>query len=404
VSHDEDPFVVTEAGGTTLALTGLSNFTWDPAGGVIALRDAVLTKTTDGGRTWTDLGMPPTDSQINAIAISSMDPNLMLVGGAGLALSRDGGASWQHSHSGMPAVQVDLSAPAASTGGLFMNAMMEGYASDSPLHESTDGGSTWSLVSDQGAGLSLTRDGSTLFRLSRQEGGVGIRLSGGTGNWRQSEISLEAIGQDTLKLVIDPSDPDVMLALTDRTPYLYRSPDGGATWTETTGLDTDPGLTSLGLFVPADQDTPMYAAGVTNVVRSDDSGQTWTLCDYRELWLGTSEQSRLAISPDDADVLYLGTRGSGVHVSTNGCRAWTPQNAGLDSLFVNSVIVDPANPHTIYAGTEGGAFVSADGGANWGPINAGLLGATVIHSLAIDVEGNVYAATPYGIFLLEGDG
>ncbi len=55
-----------------------------------------------------------------------------------------------------------------------------------------------------------------------------------------------------------------------------------------------------------------------------------------------------------------------------------------------------------FAGTDDGAYVSFDGGAHWGEINDGLLGATVVYSIVVDNESNVYAATPYGIFKLEG--
>jgi hypothetical protein len=73
----------------------------------------------------------------------------------------------------------------------------------------------------------------------------------------------------------------------------------------------------------------------------------------------------------------------------------------MGSLFVNSVAIDPGNPDTIYAGTDGGAYVSFDGGVTWGEINEGLLGATVVYSIVVDPESNVYAATPYGVFRLE---
>jgi hypothetical protein len=69
--------------------------------------------------------------------------------------------------------------------------------------------------------------------------------------------------------------------------------------------------------------------------------------------------------------------------------------------MVNSLAIDPARPDTLYAGTQAGAFVSFDGGMTWGEINDGLLGATVVYSIAIDPQGNVFAATPYGIFGLE---
>ena len=70
--------------------------------------------------------------------------------------------------------------------------------------------------------------------------------------------------------------------------------------------------------------------------------------------------------------------------------------------LVNSVAFDTNDPSTLYAGTDQGAFISFDGGTTWGEINDGLLGATVVYSIAVDKERNVYAATPYGVFKLEG--
>jgi photosystem II stability/assembly factor-like uncharacterized protein len=73
----------------------------------------------------------------------------------------------------------------------------------------------------------------------------------------------------------------------------------------------------------------------------------------------------------------------------------------LGNLFVNTIALDPINPGTIYAGTDGGAYISFDNGEHWGAVNEGLLGATVIYSIVVDPENNVFAATPYGVFHLE---
>jgi photosystem II stability/assembly factor-like uncharacterized protein len=109
----------------------------------------------------------------------------------------------------------------------------------------------------------------------------------------------------------------------------------------------------------------------------------------------------LAIDPRDDNHLYLASRGKGVLISKDGCESWNPSNDGLGNYFVNTTAIDPNHPDTIYAGTEGGAYISFDGGANWRQVNDGLLGETVIYSIVVDKDSNVYAATPYGIFHLE---
>ena len=88
-------------------------------------------------------------------------------------------------------------------------------------------------------------------------------------------------------------------------------------------------------------------------------------------------------------------------ISRDGCATWEAINNGLGSLFANVVAIDPNQPTTVYAGTDGGVYVSYDAGQSWSQINDGFLGATVIYSIIVDENSNVYATTPYGIFKLE---
>jgi len=82
----------------------------------------------------------------------------------------------------------------------------------------------------------------------------------------------------------------------------------------------------------------------------------------------------------------------------------TEKNFFLEKLIeaspVATIIMDKNN-EILYAGTDGGAYVSFDAGATWGQINDGLVGSNIIYSIAVDNESNVYAATPYGVFKLE---
>ncbi len=89
----------------------------------------------------------------------------------------------------------------------------------------------------------------------------------------------------------------------------------------------------------------------------------------------------VAAHPDRPDRVFCGTFGAGLHRSTDGGDSWerigagaidpeeTPETAerrGADGVSVMSVAVDPADPDTIWAGTEPSAvFRSTDGGASW---------------------------------------
>jgi hypothetical protein len=51
---------------------------------------------------------------------------------------------------------------------------------------------------------------------------------------------------------------------------------------------------------------------------------------------------------------------------------WTAINSGLGHPAIYSVLVDPSDSSTLYAGTGSGVYTSTDAGANWVAINTGL--------------------------------
>ena len=71
------------------------------------------------------------------------------------------------------------------------------------------------------------------------------------------------------------------------------------------------------------------------------------------------------MNPRQSDLLYAGTQGKGVFVSSDGGENWHPSNEGLSTLAVNAISIVPDNPRIIYAGTSRGIFKSEDGGATW---------------------------------------
>jgi photosystem II stability/assembly factor-like uncharacterized protein len=163
-------------------------------------------------------------------------------------------------------------------------------------------------------------------------------------------------------------------------------------------------ISSGNLFFDHQNSQIIYFAGITEILKSEDKGETWDSCPHLGEWISFS-YSRMVIDPRDSGHLYLATRGGGVLVSENGCRSWHESNQGLGNLFVNTLAIDFDNPDTICAGTNSGIYISYNGGQTWEAANEGLLGGLVIYSIMVDPNdtSNVYAATPLGIFKLEGN-
>jgi len=116
----------------------------------------------------------------------------------------------------------------------------------------------------------------------------------------------------------------------------------------------------------------MWVGGATGGVwKTTDGGQSWTpQTDFAPVLTINS----LVIDPNDPNTLYAGTgeqtqnwRGAGIFKTTDGGQTWAqiPSTATTDFYFVNHIAVSPAVSSHIYAATNSGLWASTDGGASW---------------------------------------
>jgi photosystem II stability/assembly factor-like uncharacterized protein len=91
----------------------------------------------------------------------------------------------------------------------------------------------------------------------------------------------------------------------------------------------------------------------------------------------------IAISPNNPDIIYLGSGGGGVWRSNNAGFTWTPlldQEAALGIGQPSTIAIDPNDTNTIYVGTSmfavlnlsKGILKSTDGGGSWVVLGAGF--------------------------------
>jgi hypothetical protein len=144
----------------------------------------------------------------------------------------------------------------------------------------------------------------------------------------------------------------------------------------------------------------IYAGTASNegLFKSTDAGESWSAIGSAVL-SGRNIRS-VIVDPNDSETVYAGTDG-GVFKSTDGGDIWSP--AGLSSSRISTLSVDPQDSQTVYAATNGqGVFKSTDGGATWLAINAGLtnLVTSLSRGLWIDPRDSqvLYAGTRGGVF------
>ncbi len=145
---------------------------------------------------------------------------------------------------------------------------------------------------------------------------------------------------------------------------VYRSLDGGATWTAYRAGLTNTFVRCLAVN-PVHPDS-IYCGTNDGVFGSTNGGVTWTPL------LATAVSVRgLTIQPNLPRVLYASTNGEGIYKSTNGGASWFAINLGLSNVSVRDVAILPTQPDlALFAATGTGAGIehSTNGGLSWAPV------------------------------------
>jgi photosystem II stability/assembly factor-like uncharacterized protein len=310
-------------------------------------------KTTDAGVNWE----PVSDKffktgSVGSIDVSWSDPNIIYVGmgespvrgnvshGDGVYKSVDAGKTWKHVGLGdsrqIGRVRIHPKDPnivyVAAMGHLW------GPNRERGLFRTKDGGRTWQNI---------------LFR-SEKAGAFDISF--------------------------DPANPNVMFAAfwqVQRTPYslisggegssIYKSTDGGDTWTD---ISKNRGLPSgvlgkIGVSVsPVNPDRvfAMIEAKDGGLYRSDDGGETWQrVSDSPAIRQRPWYYTRVYADTQNADTVYV--LNVAFHKSIDGGRTFT--TIGTPHGDNHDLWIAPNDNQRMVEGNDGGANVTNDGGRTW---------------------------------------
>jgi photosystem II stability/assembly factor-like uncharacterized protein len=350
-------------------------------------------RSTDSGRTWTQVDGGPTslDLSVEAIAVNSRGW-IYLFKYKGVYRSKDDGATWVMLRGRIIAGSHDLvnAAIVNSHDQLFAGFVSKG------VYRSTDDGVTWTAV-NRGlsiAGiLSLAVDASD--HLFAGSGAIFRSINNGA-SWSKVmsfPATITYIGQ-VKSLTVTPDGQ--ILAGTFR-GGVYRSSDGGDTWTlVNTGLH-DLWVTGVG------SDASGYVFAGTNggagLYRSRTSSIHWTISNR-----GLVDTNVSALACNSAGDLFAGTNylwyGSGTFRSADGGANW--QKRGLTDKEVNGIALNPSGH--VFVGTWHGLFRSKDRGRTWTAVNAGLP-YLFIQALAINAAGSIFISPlDHGVYRSTDDG
>jgi len=310
-------------------------------------------KTTDGGLTW----LPISDKDfragsIGAIEVAPSDPNVVYVGtgetpirgdvspGDGMYRSTDAGKTWVPSGLRDAGQIGAIRVHPANADLVYVAALGQAFGPNPQrgVFRSKDGGRTWDKI---------------LFR-SDSAGAI--------------------------DLAMDPMNPRILYAAfwqARRGPWfmtsggpgsgLFKSTDGGDTWTEITRNQGLPKgvIGKIGVAVSHANHERVWAiveAEDGGVFRSDDGGVTWRrLNEDRNLRQRAWYYTHIHADPKDPETVYV--MNTGFYRSVDGGRTFTPIRTPHGDN--HALWIAPNDPLRMINGNDGGANVSYNGGVSW---------------------------------------
>jgi photosystem II stability/assembly factor-like uncharacterized protein len=335
-------------GGRAVAVSGvpgkpLTFYFGAVAGGVF--------RTEDGGGTWTPIFDDQANLSIGAIAVAESDPNILYVGtgeacirgnatyGKGVYRSDDAGRTWRFV--GLPETRQigRIAVHPRNPDVAFVAALGHAFGPNPErgVFRTRDGGRSWEKV--------LFKDNDT----------------------------------GAIDVAIDPQDPQVVFASlwqVRRSPWdlvsggpgsgLYRSRDGGTTWTRLSGHGLPAGdYGRIGIAISPADGRRVYAvveAKEGGLFVSDDGGESWTRQnDDERIRQRAWYFSHVWADPKSRDTIYLAN--TGLYRSTDGGKTMTllPARHGDH----HGMWIDPQDPRHMIESSDGGAAISLDGGWTW---------------------------------------
>ena len=339
-----------------------------------------LMKTTDNGASFRSLTDSQNVSSMGAVAVAPSDPKVIWLGsgeandrnssgwGRGVYRSTDAGSSW--THAGLPdsktiaRIVVHPKDPAtawvAAMGDLWQPGGERG------CYKTTDAGKTWT-ASLKGAAPDDKILGCGDLAIDPQ-------------NPDTVYATLYARQRTPWSFAAGPDATGGRDA-----GGIYRTTNGGASWTKLTkGLPSRIGRIGLSVFpknpkivyaIVESSDGGTASIFEVNskaggIFRSEDGGESWTrqnALNPRPFYF-----SQIRVHPENDKKVYV--IAFAMHVSDDGGRTFREDRAKKVHSDFHALAFDPKNPERMLLGTDGGLYMSYDDAANFQHLNTMPLG------------------------------
>lgn len=271
-----------------------------------------------------------------------------------LAVSTDGGMSWQRRDEGIEDLSIRAFAVAPQDPRFLIVGGLTG------VYRSRDDGRTWQKISDRINVESLAIDPRSANVIYVGTWRQAWRTDDGGKSWKHIAQGM-VLDTDVFGINIDRENPDDVWLST--CGWVYSSADRGETWTRHRD-----GFDNRRIHV-VERDVEnrecLYAGSVAGLYRTLDRGKSWERISDDRLVINA-----IAIHPERPTRIVLGTEGDGVYVSEDRGESFERTSRGLHNLKLAGLVVDPRKDGRLYAavvfgGAASGIYRSDDSGHHW---------------------------------------
>ncbi|MCB0496534.1 MAG: T9SS type A sorting domain-containing protein [Cyclobacteriaceae bacterium] len=288
--------------------------------------------------TWTERGPANVPGRTRALVVLPGDPNhnTWIAGsvGGGIWKTTNGGTTWTEKTKDLPNIAFSSIALAESNPNVLYAGSGEGglggadLISGNGLFKSVDGGETWSQVASTANDFDF---------------------------------------QNINRVIVDPSNENIVLICTsnlaDYESGIYKSIDGGVSWTNTYLLNTTSRGVQQIIATPGNFNIQYAASNGVGVLKSTNAGDSWQLSNT-----GMSPDGRLeiAVSPVNTNRVFASAEGfatgsgSDLYVSEDAGLTWSLVDVSFDSSpadylggqgwYDNTILCSPYNSDIVYMG------------------------------------------------------
>src|SRR6266403_2473151 len=346
-------------------------------------------KSTNGGTTFKPVFDKQPVQSIGAVTIDPKNPKVIWVGtgeswmrnslsiGDGIYRSDDGGDNWTNMGLRNSEHIVKILVDPTETNTVYVCApgKLWSDSDERGVYKTTDGGKTWTKAL-KGANLST---GCSMMSMDPAHPKT---LYAGMWDFRRRGWTFRSGGDS---------------ATAPSASGMFKSTDGGATWTELTsssasGLPPKPWGRVAVALAPSKPDI-VYAfveavPPLNALYRSNDAGKTWQMLDRSQnmIWRPFSF-ANLIVDPGDPDRVYKPD--GGLVVSTDGGKSFSGISGGAHGDF-HDVWIDPKNTDNVITSDDGGLWFSYDAGNKW--VKNENLPVSQFYHVSVDM------ARPYNVY------